>query len=101
VDIGKRLRELRKAKGLSQGDVEHRSGLLRCYQSGVENGRATPTVRVLERWAKAVDVELYQIFFDGRGQPEAPELQDGMPVGAQSGPSWSSSAKRASRTGHC
>jgi transcriptional regulator with XRE-family HTH domain len=37
--IGDRLRELREEKKLSQGDVEKRTGLLRCYISRVENGQ--------------------------------------------------------------
>ena len=81
MDIGKRLRELREAKGLSQSDVEDRSGLLRPHLSKVENGHSTPTLEVLEKWAKALDVELYQLFFVGHGQPEAPVLPERIPVG--------------------
>jgi transcriptional regulator with XRE-family HTH domain len=80
VDIGKRLRGLREAKGLRQGDVEDRTGLPQAYVSKVENGRSTPTLPVLERWAEALDVELYQFFAVGHGQPEAPVLPDRIPV---------------------
>lgn len=80
MDIGKRLRELREARGLSQRDVEDRTGLPRTLVSLVENGRLTPTLQMLERWAKALDVELHQLFTVGHGQPEAPVLP---PVGAQ------------------
>lgn len=83
MDIGKRLRELRESKGLSQGDVEHRSGLLRCYQSSVENGRVNPTVRVLERWAAALQVGLSQLFAVGDEKPDAPQLPERNPVGPQ------------------
>jgi len=83
VDIGKRLRGLREAKGLSQSDVEDRSGLPRAYVSKVEHGRSTPTLQVLERWATALDVELHQLFAVGHGQPEAPESPERIPVGAQ------------------
>ncbi len=71
MDIGKRLRELREAKGLSQSDVEDRSGLPQAYVSKVENGRSTPTLQMLERWANALDVELHQLFAVGHSQPEA------------------------------
>jgi transcriptional regulator with XRE-family HTH domain len=83
VDIGKRLRELREAKGLSQSDVEDRSGLPRTHVSLVENGHSTPTLQVLERWANALDVELSQLFAVGHGQPEAAELPERIPIGAQ------------------
>ena len=60
--IGKRLRNLREQKGLSQGDVEHASGLLRCYISRVEHGRTVPSLDTLERFAAALDVPLYKFF---------------------------------------
>ena len=83
MDIGKRLRELREAKALSRDDVEDRTGLPRAYVSKVEHGRSTPTLQVLERWAEALDVELYQLFAVGHGQPEAAESPERIPVGAQ------------------
>jgi transcriptional regulator with XRE-family HTH domain len=67
VQIGKRLRALRKEKRLSQGDIEDYTGMMCCYISSVENGRHTPSVRTLERWAQALGVNLYEIFLDGDG----------------------------------
>jgi transcriptional regulator with XRE-family HTH domain len=49
----------------------------------VENGHVTPSLAVLERWAKALDVELYQLFFVGDGKPEAPKLPERIPIGPQ------------------
>ena len=76
MDIGKRLREVREAKGYSQDDIERRTGLLRCYVSRVECGHTLPEVGTLERWAKALDLELYQIFYQGKGEPMAPEVAE-------------------------
>ncbi len=73
MDIGERLRELREARGFSQGDIEKRTGLLRCYVSRVENGHTVPNLATMEKWAKALDVELYQLFFFGEGKPKAPK----------------------------
>ena len=50
--IGDRLREMREAKKLSQGDVEKRSGLFRCYISRVENGHTVPAIETLEKMAR-------------------------------------------------
>lgn len=83
MDIGKRLRELREAKALSRGDIEDRSGLSHTYVSRLEHRHIKPTLRVLERLAKALDVELHQLFAVGNGQPEAPVLPDSIPVGSQ------------------
>ena len=83
MDIGKRLRELRKDKGLSLRDIEDRTGLPKAYVSIVENGRTTPTLQMLERWAEALDVELYQLFAVGHDQPVAAESPERIPVGAQ------------------
>ena len=64
--IGQKLRELRESKNLSQGDVEQRTGLLRCYTSRIENGHTVPSVDTLERYARALEVPLYRFFTDGR-----------------------------------
>ncbi len=74
MEIGKRIRALREAKGLSQGDVEKRSGLLRSYISRVEGGYTAPSLATLEKFAKALDVELYQFFFRGNGHASAPKI---------------------------
>jgi transcriptional regulator with XRE-family HTH domain len=63
--IGNRLKELRESKELSQGDVEKRTGLLRCYISHVENGHTVPAVLTLERMARALEVPMYRLFHDG------------------------------------
>ena len=76
--IGQRLRELRESKDLSQGDVEKRTGLLRCYTSRVENGYTTPTVETLEKYARALEVPLYKFFLDGDGEPQKPKLHASM-----------------------
>jgi transcriptional regulator with XRE-family HTH domain len=72
--IGDRLREMREAKQLSQGDVEKRTGLLRCYISRVENGHTVPAVETLEKLARAFEVPLYQLFYDGDQPPKLPDL---------------------------
>lgn len=67
--IGDRLRELREAKHLSQGDIEKRTGLLRAYVSRVENCHTVPVIETLEKWAHALEVPLYQFFYDGDQPP--------------------------------
>ena len=72
--IGDRLRALREEKKLSQGDVEKRTGLLRCYISRVENGHTVPAVETLEKFARALEVPMYQLFYDGEEPPKLPNL---------------------------
>ena len=72
--IADRLRALREAKNLSQGDVEKRTGLLRCYISRVENGHTVPAIETLEKLARAMEVPLYQLFYDGEEPPAPPSL---------------------------
>lgn len=74
MEIGKRIRTLREAKGLSQGDIEKRSGLLRSYISRVEGGYTAPSLATLDKFAKALDVEPYQLLFRGPGHPTAPRV---------------------------
>jgi transcriptional regulator with XRE-family HTH domain len=79
--IGERRRELREAKQLSQGDIEKRSGLFRCYISRVENGHTVPAIETLEKMARALEVPLYQLFYDGEEPPKLPNLLKGKSTG--------------------
>ena len=72
--IGDRLRELRERKNLSQGDIEKRTGLIRCYVSRVENGHTVPSIETLEKLAHALGVPMYQLFYDGEKPPALPNL---------------------------
>ena len=79
--IGGRLKAIRQMKSLTQGDIEKRTGLLRCYLSRVENGHTVPSLDTLEKLARAFGIPLYQIFFDGSGRPKkaTPAEPYGMP----------------------
>jgi len=92
VIIGDRLRELRMEKNISQGDIEKRTGLLRCYISRVENGHTAPTVETLEKLARALEIPLYQLFHDGDERPPAPILAKGR---AAADNEWGSKGKDA------
>jgi transcriptional regulator with XRE-family HTH domain len=72
--IGDRLREMREEKKLSQGDIEKRTGLLRCYISRVENGHTVPAIETLEKMARALECPLYQLFYEGEEPPKLPNL---------------------------
>ena len=72
--IGDRLRQMREEKKLSQGDIEKRTGLLRCYISRVENGHTVPAVETLEKLARAFEGPLYQLFYEGQEPPVLPNL---------------------------
>lgn len=72
--IGDRLRVLREQKQFSQGEIEKRTGLLRCYISRVENGHTVPAVETLEKFARALEVPLYQLFYDGDVPPKSANI---------------------------
>lgn len=72
--ISDRLRAFREAKKLSQGDIEKRTGLLRPYISRVENGHTIPSVETLEKFARALEIPLYQLFYEGEEPPKLPQL---------------------------
>jgi transcriptional regulator with XRE-family HTH domain len=74
MTIGERIRAIRAEKGLSQGDIEERSGLLRCYISRVEHGHTVPAVETVEKIAKALECPLYQIFYEAEGAPKVPHV---------------------------
>lgn len=96
--IGEHLRFLREHKKLSQGDIEERTGLLRCYISRVENGHTVPAVETLEKIARALEIPMYQLFYDGsedapsdESDPFAGGFTDGRNSGGKTG--WGSSRK--------
>ena len=68
--IGERLRTIRESKNLSQGDMEQRTGMLRCYTSRVENGHTVPSLDTLAKYAQALEIPMYQLFYDGEAEPK-------------------------------
>jgi transcriptional regulator with XRE-family HTH domain len=72
--IGDRLRALREEKNLSQGDIEKRTGLVRPYISRVENGHTVPAIETLEKFARALEVPLYQLLYEGEEPPKPPPI---------------------------
>ena len=90
--IGDRLRLLREQKKFSQGEIEKRTGLLRCYISRVEDGHTVPAVETLEKFARALEVPLYQLFYDGEEPPKMPLVAKRRSAGALA---WGDSGKDA------
>ncbi len=64
MKIGQKLRELRRGKHFSQGDIEKKTGLLRCYVSRVEKGHTIPNIETLEKFANGLGIPLYRLFTD-------------------------------------
>lgn len=75
--IGDRLRALRDGKNLSQGELEQRTGLLRCYISRVEHGYTVPSLETLERMARGLEVPIYQLIYDGDEPAKIPVILRG------------------------
>lgn len=62
--FGQRVRELRKARGLSQEDFADLCGLDRTYISGIERGLRNVALRNIEAIAQALGVPLSDLFED-------------------------------------
>ena len=90
--VGERLRTLREEKNFSQGEIEKRTGLLRCYISRVENGHTVPSVETLEKFARALEVPMYELLYDGEKPPQLPNLGKRKTAGEIA---WGSSGKDA------
>ncbi len=79
MNIGETIRSFRLQKGMSQGDIEKRTGLLRCYLSRVENGHTIPSLDTLAKIASAMEVPLAQFFADSNadnGTHNLPQLSE-------------------------
>jgi transcriptional regulator with XRE-family HTH domain len=74
MNIGGTIRDFRLQKGMSQGDIEKRTGLLRCYLSRVENGHTVPSLETLQKIAGALDLQLSQFFADDQVAKEVSSL---------------------------
>jgi transcriptional regulator with XRE-family HTH domain len=90
--VGERLRALREERNFSQGEIEKRTGLLRCYISRVENGHTVPAVETLEKFARALEVPMYQLLYDGEKPPRLPAL---LKKGASRDAIWGNSGRDA------
>ncbi len=64
MQIGTTIRAHRLQRGFSQGDIEKKTGLLRCYLSRVENGHTVPSLDTLSKIASALDLPIAQFFSD-------------------------------------
>lgn len=62
VNIGEVIRSYRGQRGLSQADIQRRTGLLRCYLSRVENGHTVPSLETLAKIAEAMEITLVDFF---------------------------------------
>jgi len=71
--LGKRIRQLREERKLSQETIEKRTGLLRSYISRVENGYTAPSLETLERLAAVLEVPLHQLFHEDDGPSALPK----------------------------
>jgi transcriptional regulator with XRE-family HTH domain len=72
INVGARLRAERKARNLSQADIERLTGFPRCRISWLENGRAIPTIETLEKLSDALGIPVYQLLSDGEEPGETP-----------------------------
>ena len=91
--IADRLKALREQKNMSQGDIEKRTGLRRCYISRVENGHTVPAIETLEKMARALEVPIYALFYDGEKPPAA------LPKPKTTTAGWGSSGRDARTLG--
>ncbi len=74
MNIGETIRNFRLQKGMSQGDIEKRTGLLRCYLSRVENGHTIPSLDTLAKIANAMDLPLAQFFAENSNHDHSKQV---------------------------
>lgn len=60
--FGKRVRELRLAKGLSQEELAFRAGVHRTYLGGIERGERNPSLKNITAIAEALGITLSELF---------------------------------------
>jgi len=81
TNVGARLRAERKARNLSQADMERRTGIPRCRISWLEHGRAVPTIETLEKISDALEIPVYRLLYDGDGVIQTPQASSKVATG--------------------
>jgi transcriptional regulator with XRE-family HTH domain len=74
MTIGDRLRALRREKKLTQREIAKKTGLLRCNVGRLETGRAVPTLATLKKMTRALEIPMFQLFYDVQNPPKPPNL---------------------------
>lgn len=62
--VGSRIKELRRALGLSQEKLALKAEVDRTYLAGVEQGKRNPSIKSLEKILKALEVSFGEFFKD-------------------------------------
>ena len=62
AEFGRRVRELRKARGFSQEELAHRVGIHYTYVGGIERGERNPALANIGRIATALGVSIAELF---------------------------------------
>ncbi|CAA0239901.1 helix-turn-helix domain-containing protein [Tenacibaculum maritimum] len=64
LDVGKRIRDLREKKGVSQKDLAYSCGFDKSNMARLEMGRTNPTIYTLKKIAENLEVELTDLVKD-------------------------------------
>jgi len=64
--FGKRVRELRQDKGLSQEELAFKSGVHRTYLGGIERGKRNPSLRNILAISRGLDIDSPELFSFGK-----------------------------------
>jgi transcriptional regulator with XRE-family HTH domain len=68
--FGERVRELRRAKGLSQEDLSFKAGMHRTYLGGIERGERNPSLMNITAIAEALEITVSELFLYHRNKPD-------------------------------
>jgi transcriptional regulator with XRE-family HTH domain len=72
MDIGKRLKEYRKKRGLSQKKLSYQTGISQSFISSIEANKQSPTITTLERLCEVLGITMAEFFSKrSRGVPES------------------------------
>jgi transcriptional regulator with XRE-family HTH domain len=61
-EFGSRIKQLRKARNLSQEELAFRAHIHRTYLSGVERGQRNPSLKNISAIAKALNLKIFELF---------------------------------------
>lgn len=73
MNIGEAIKILRKNDNYTQGELSNDIGITQPYLSGIENGRKTPSLEILEKISVIMGTPLPVLFWFGVEKEDVPE----------------------------
>lgn len=78
INFGERLQQLREMRGVTQKEIEEKTGIFQASLSAYEHGRREPNLATIEKLAEAIGVRMIDFFPNENEGQALPAFEDGI-----------------------